>query len=189
MTRFWWVKQLVRREQISMLPPSLELLRNVEKVLATIETLPDEAAVRRCDRPAARRCHGQRLWRDDRQLRFAVRSGHKIIRRSGSPFALATTAVFASCSIKAGRTPATWEMFCGPTAAGAAASATKAWGSSGFGCFVSAEKNAACVTNERWVASAARLAPDGASAASISAALVHPARGFDRCMVSFSSRP
>lgn len=43
----WWVKQPIRREQISMLPPSLELLRKVEKVLATIEALPDEATVRR----------------------------------------------------------------------------------------------------------------------------------------------
>jgi hypothetical protein len=42
----WWVKQLVRREQISMLPPSLELLRKVERELAAIEKLPDEAAVR-----------------------------------------------------------------------------------------------------------------------------------------------
>jgi Domain of unknown function (DUF1992) len=42
----WWVKQLVKREQISMLPPSLELLRKVEKELATIERLPDEASVR-----------------------------------------------------------------------------------------------------------------------------------------------
>jgi len=43
----WWVKQLVQREQISMLPPSLELLRKVEKELATIEKLYDEATVRR----------------------------------------------------------------------------------------------------------------------------------------------
>jgi len=43
----WWVKQLAQREQISLLPPSLELLRKVEKELATIEKLPDEAAVRR----------------------------------------------------------------------------------------------------------------------------------------------
>ncbi len=43
----WWVKQLVQREQISMLPPSLELLRKVEKELATIEKLHDEAIVRR----------------------------------------------------------------------------------------------------------------------------------------------
>ena len=43
----WWVKQFVQREQISMLPPSLELLRKVERELATIEKLPDEATVRR----------------------------------------------------------------------------------------------------------------------------------------------
>ena len=42
----WWVKQLVQREQISILPPSLELLRKVEKELAAIEKLDDEAAVR-----------------------------------------------------------------------------------------------------------------------------------------------
>jgi hypothetical protein len=43
----WWVKQLTQREQLSLLPPSLELLRKVERELATIETLPDEATVRR----------------------------------------------------------------------------------------------------------------------------------------------
>jgi hypothetical protein len=43
----WWVKQLVQREQISMLPPSLQLLRKVEMELATIEKLDDEATVRR----------------------------------------------------------------------------------------------------------------------------------------------
>jgi hypothetical protein len=43
----WWVKQLTQREQLSLLPPSLELLRKVEKELATIEKLPDEATVRR----------------------------------------------------------------------------------------------------------------------------------------------
>ena len=43
----WWVKQLTEREQLSLLPPSLELLRKVEKELATIEKLPDEATVRR----------------------------------------------------------------------------------------------------------------------------------------------
>jgi hypothetical protein len=41
------VKQLVQREQISMLPPSLELLRKVERELAAIEKLHDEATVRR----------------------------------------------------------------------------------------------------------------------------------------------
>jgi hypothetical protein len=43
----WWVKQLVQREQLSMLPPSLELRRKVETELATIGKLHDEAAVRR----------------------------------------------------------------------------------------------------------------------------------------------
>jgi Domain of unknown function (DUF1992) len=43
----WWVKQLIHREHLSVLPPSLELLRKVEKELATIETLHDEATVRR----------------------------------------------------------------------------------------------------------------------------------------------
>jgi hypothetical protein len=42
----WWVKQLIKREQISMVPPSLELLRKVEKELAAIEKLDDEATVR-----------------------------------------------------------------------------------------------------------------------------------------------
>ena len=41
----WWVKQLTQREQLSLLPPSLELLRKVERELATIEKLPDEATV------------------------------------------------------------------------------------------------------------------------------------------------
>jgi DnaJ-like protein len=43
----WWVKQLVQREQVSILPPSLELLRKVETELAAIEKLDDEATVRR----------------------------------------------------------------------------------------------------------------------------------------------
>jgi len=42
----WWVKQLVQREQVSMLPPSLELLRKVERELAAIEKLDDEGTVR-----------------------------------------------------------------------------------------------------------------------------------------------
>jgi hypothetical protein len=42
-----WVKQLVQREQLSILPPSLELLRKVEKELTAIEKLHDEATVRR----------------------------------------------------------------------------------------------------------------------------------------------
>jgi hypothetical protein len=47
----WWVKQLLQREQVSILLPSLELLRKVEKELAAIEKLADEATV--CHRVAA----------------------------------------------------------------------------------------------------------------------------------------
>jgi hypothetical protein len=42
----WWLKQLVKREQVSVLPPSLELLRKVEAELAAIRMLEDEATVR-----------------------------------------------------------------------------------------------------------------------------------------------
>jgi len=43
----WWAKQLVRREKISLLPPALELLRQVEAELAIIWTLSSEAEVKR----------------------------------------------------------------------------------------------------------------------------------------------
>jgi len=43
----WWQKQLVQREQITVVPPALGLLRKVEEVLATIGKLHDEATVRR----------------------------------------------------------------------------------------------------------------------------------------------
>ena len=43
----WWVKQLVRRERVSVLPPALELLRKVEAELPAIWTLTSEAEVRR----------------------------------------------------------------------------------------------------------------------------------------------
>ena len=42
----WWVKQLAQREQISFLPPSLEVLRKVESEMAVIGQLADEAKVR-----------------------------------------------------------------------------------------------------------------------------------------------
>lgn len=42
----WWVKQLARREQVSILPPALELLRKVESEMARIWTLAAEAEVR-----------------------------------------------------------------------------------------------------------------------------------------------
>ena len=61
----WWVKQLAEREQLSLLPPSLELLRKVERELAMIDKLPDEATVRRriaarCRRPIDDRRPGER---------------------------------------------------------------------------------------------------------------------------------
>ncbi len=42
----WWVKKLVQREKVSMVPPSLELLRKVEAEVERIWKLSDEAAVR-----------------------------------------------------------------------------------------------------------------------------------------------
>jgi hypothetical protein len=50
----WWQKQLVQREQITVLPPSLELLCKVEEELATIEKLHDEATAQRRDRQGQR---------------------------------------------------------------------------------------------------------------------------------------
>ena len=32
----WWIKQLVKREQITSVPPALEVLRKVEAALAAI---------------------------------------------------------------------------------------------------------------------------------------------------------
>lgn len=42
----WWAKEKLRREQVSMLPPALELRRDVERVLESLPSLPDEASVR-----------------------------------------------------------------------------------------------------------------------------------------------
>jgi Domain of unknown function (DUF1992) len=42
----WWVKKLVQREKVSMLPPALELLRKVEAEVERIWKLSDEARVR-----------------------------------------------------------------------------------------------------------------------------------------------
>jgi hypothetical protein len=42
----WWLKKLVRREQISALPPSLEVLRKVESELTGIWKARSEAEVR-----------------------------------------------------------------------------------------------------------------------------------------------
>ena len=43
----WWVKQYAEREGVSILPASLAILRKVEKELALIQKLGEEAAVRR----------------------------------------------------------------------------------------------------------------------------------------------
>jgi hypothetical protein len=42
----WWVKKLLRREKLSILPPALELLRKVEAVLDAIWAARDEDEVR-----------------------------------------------------------------------------------------------------------------------------------------------
>jgi hypothetical protein len=42
----WWVKKLVRREKVSMLPPALELLRRVEAEVEQIWKLSDEREAR-----------------------------------------------------------------------------------------------------------------------------------------------
>ena len=42
----WWVKRLVQREKVSVLPPALELLRKVESELERIRQMPAEGAVR-----------------------------------------------------------------------------------------------------------------------------------------------
>jgi len=42
----WWVKRLVQREKVSMLPPALELLRKVEAEIERIWTLREESQVR-----------------------------------------------------------------------------------------------------------------------------------------------
>lgn len=43
----WWIKEKLKREQLSILPPSLEILRDVEKTLAAVMGLPSERSVRR----------------------------------------------------------------------------------------------------------------------------------------------
>lgn len=43
----WWVRQFLQREQISLLPATLEIRLEAEKALAEIAGLADEDAVRR----------------------------------------------------------------------------------------------------------------------------------------------
>lgn len=42
----WWVKTLIEREQLSVLPPALELKRDVERGLEQAFALSNEASVR-----------------------------------------------------------------------------------------------------------------------------------------------
>jgi hypothetical protein len=42
----WWAKQLVRREGLSLLPPALEIQRQVERFREGLAKLPSEARVR-----------------------------------------------------------------------------------------------------------------------------------------------
>src|SRR6185436_14616026 len=42
----WWVKEKLRREQISALPPALEIARDKERTLAALAKLTSEAEVR-----------------------------------------------------------------------------------------------------------------------------------------------
>jgi len=42
----WWLKSLVQREQISLLPPALQARRRLEQFMAALPTLSDEPAVR-----------------------------------------------------------------------------------------------------------------------------------------------
>ncbi len=43
----WWIKEKLKREEISILPPSLEILRDVEKTLSAVARMVSEQAVRR----------------------------------------------------------------------------------------------------------------------------------------------
>ena len=79
----WWVKQLAQRDQISMLPPSLELLRKVEKELATIEKLHDEATVR--SRSTSRSPRSTRPWWRGRRRASARWTSIRSWRGGGGP--------------------------------------------------------------------------------------------------------
>lgn len=43
----WWIKQKLRRERLSLLPPALQIRREVELFLQRLRALPSEAVVRR----------------------------------------------------------------------------------------------------------------------------------------------
>ena len=61
----WWVKEKLRREQISALPPALEIARDKERTLAALASLTSEAEVRRelaALNERIRRTHYGCLW-------------------------------------------------------------------------------------------------------------------------------
>lgn len=62
----WWAKNLLRREKLSILPPSLEVLRTVERELQAILRLQDEAQVR---------CAVARMNEQIRKANFAITWG------------------------------------------------------------------------------------------------------------------
>ncbi len=43
----WWIKEKLKREQVSFLPPTLAIRRSVEEARAAIAAAPDEIEVRR----------------------------------------------------------------------------------------------------------------------------------------------
>lgn len=62
----WWIKGLLAREKLSILPPSLEILRTVERELAAIVKLRHESQVRRAV---------ARINEEIRQANFAIAWG------------------------------------------------------------------------------------------------------------------
>lgn len=43
----WWLREKIKRERLSVLPPALEIARDAADTLAGLVNLPSEAAVRR----------------------------------------------------------------------------------------------------------------------------------------------
>lgn len=43
----WWIRKRLRQEKLDLLPGALEIRREVERVLASLDALGDEGAVRR----------------------------------------------------------------------------------------------------------------------------------------------
>lgn len=47
LTPDWWLKKKLKRERVSVLPPALEIKRDVERELAAIKALSDESRIRK----------------------------------------------------------------------------------------------------------------------------------------------